>query len=106
MKIANRPLIPLAFALLCLVGTAYGLLGLKKTLILDQALRIDTLNTAHTLPSVELTTEQMHTLRLEYGSTFPVGGQLVIGATMLNADGEELFELEDAFWREAGTWRE
>ncbi|TXD36960.1 hypothetical protein FRC98_09470 [Lujinxingia vulgaris] len=106
MTIRDRPLIPAFFALFCLVGAIYGMMGERKTLIYNETANFAELNTPQKLIGLELDPERMYTLNILYAMPMPVNGAMDVGAAVLNSDGEELLELEDSYWRETGVWRE
>ncbi|RDV36403.1 hypothetical protein DV096_19510 [Bradymonadaceae bacterium TMQ3] len=106
MTIRNRPLIPLFFALLCVAGAIYGLVGERRTLFYSETANFTELDSPKQLPAVELDPGRMYTLNIRYAVPMPVNGAMDLGAAVVNSDGEELLELEDSYWREAGVWHD
>lgn len=101
------PLIPLAFIALILVGLLYSLSGqIKKTIINDSVvLRVGELTES---ARFELNPDRRYTLELQQlsgGSQLHSWASLLV--TMVHEESEEeIFELEDNYWAERGTWNE
>ncbi|RAL21796.1 hypothetical protein DL240_13165 [Lujinxingia litoralis] len=106
MMIRYRPLLPLFFALLCLGGALYGRLGLTKTPVHQEGFHLDATTPTRGMAPVTLETGPMYTLDLEFPGRFPLNGSVALGASLLTSEGNPVFELEDAYWHQQGTWHE
>lgn len=101
-----RFLIPLFFAFLCMVLGIYGKTRRDRTTLVATQHNFKLGDTV-TLDPVELDPEFHYHLVMFPDFKLPLFRNAALGATLFSPEsGAEVFELEDYYWHQRGTWRE
>lgn len=102
--IANRWMIPAGFGAVC-AALAVTSMALSEKGVVHATEAGFTIGQSHALPPMPLEKDKRYTLMLKPTSGVMINSEVVVSATLSREDAV-VFEIEDAYWHERGTWRE